>query len=70
MRDVLFPYFCILICITKTDIPMKKQALHFLSLIFITLIMTASFSAGAFAHSNGAPQAKTGSPGDGSNCTS
>ncbi len=36
----------------------------------MTLFLTFSFTSVVYPHSNGAPQAKTGSPGDGSNCTS
>ena len=49
---------------------MKKEALRLVTLMVVLIFTTFVFTSGAFAHSNGAPQAKTGSPGDGSNCTS
>ena len=39
-------------------------------LLMITLFLSLTFTSGVYAHSSGAPSAKTGSPGDGSNCTS
>ena len=49
---------------------MKKEALRFSLLLIVTLFLAFTCLPGAYAHSNGAPAAKTGSPGDGSNCTS
>ena len=49
---------------------MKKESLQFFVSVFVAFFLIVASASGVFAHSNGAPAAKTGSPGDGSNCTS
>ena len=49
---------------------MKQMCLRFSAIMLAAFILAFTLTSSVFAHSNGAPSAKTGSPGDGSTCTS